>query len=291
MNDEINTDLIKQHTAQELLAARGEILRLCRVARVALYRIRKIADRHLGEGQYIGSSIEGRDPVVNDKGECRKIVDAAFWKFVVDSSFITNTMTEKAKAEFEKNNRDNPIQFIESELIKFSERAEQYFVNNGIETIKEVYKRFINCRYYGSDWSVKKYDNCRKIESQFRISGSITYSWGRFSDNYHGSGSIYEDLLTACYLIDRGVRPNYESRFHALSNDAFRDGGDTVVTPYFTVQAFKNGNQKVTWAKDKLNVLADLNRYGAGDSKDLPQTMRKKYKPEHFQESRAAASA
>ena len=280
---EFTTDIIKQHTAQELLNARNEILRLCKVIRVARYRIWKIADQHLGEDNYIASSLEGVSNCLGfEKKESKKIADAAFWKFVVESAFITNTMTEKAKAAFAKENHDNPLPFIESELIEFSERAEQYFVNNGIETIKQVHSQLLNCRYNGTDWNVKKVDNCRKIEDQFRIHGSITYSWGTFHDNYYGGGSIYEDLLTACYLLDRGVRPNYESRFQALSNEAFRNKGDTVITPYFTVRAYKNGNQKVTWASDKLKVLADLNLYGSGQSNALPDTMRKKYKPEHF---------
>ncbi len=273
-------DLIKQSTAAELIAARDEILKLCRVIRVSRKLIGRIADRHLGEHHYLNSGLGEREANYENEPSRRKI-DAEFWRFVVESTFLTNVMTEKAKADFIKRNDESPLPFTESEFVKYTEHAQEYYASNAMNTVKEVYERLFNCRYNGADWHIQKRDNCRKIESSFRIRGSISYSWGKFRDAYSG-GSIYEDLLTACYLLDRGTRPGYESSFRALSAQAFNNGGDTVETPYFTVKAYKNGNQAVKWNPGKLKVLADLNRHGNKDSNVLPDIFGKRYKAEHF---------
>lgn len=279
---ESNTELIKTATANELLQARNKIIKLCQTVRVNQKLIGRTADNFIGDHHYLGGLLSPSDR--DDKETIRKKVDAAFWRFVVESAFLTNIMTESAKAEFFKRIDKDPPLFTEQELINFTEKAEQYYVNNGIATIKEVYKKLIDCFYSGN--RLTKRDNCRKIEKSFRICGGIVYSsWGSFSDNYYGRGSIFEDVLTACYLLDLGSRPSYAERFQALAREAFKDKGDTVETPYFAVRAFKNGNQLVTWNANKLKVLADFNKYGAGDSHELPQPMRKKYKPEHFQQT------
>ena len=87
-----------------------------------------------------------------------------------------------------------------------------------------------------------------------------------------------------CYLLDGRGRPNYAERFSALANTALEHNKQNwVETDYFEVTCFKNGNQTVKWKEDKLHILEDLNKYGAGLSNELPDILKKKYKKEHFQ--------
>jgi hypothetical protein len=52
----------------------------------------------------------------------------------------------------------------------------------------------------------------------------------------------------------------------------------------YGVTAHKNRNQTVKWNKDKLDILRLLNKYGS-DGTRLPDSMAKRYKPEHFEKA------
>jgi hypothetical protein len=87
-------------------------------------------------------------------------------------------------------------------------------------------------------------------------------------------------------LIDGVGFADYSNDFLSLYN-AIPKGQDWIDTGYFRVQAYLNGNTKVKWNEDKLHILDKLNSIGSGRSSDLPDTMRKRYKAEHFHDNGA----
>src|SRR5690606_34526459 len=46
--------------------------------------------------------------------------------------------------------------------------------------------------------------------------------------------------------------------------------------------AYQNGNVKCRWNEDKIHVLEKLNAIGSGRENAMPDTMRKRYKADHF---------
>lgn len=214
-----------------------------------------------------------------EHARCMKTIDVALWNYVVKSAGLTSVMTEKAKDEFLKKIKDNPPPFEKDQIAGFIQNAETLYGESIDQTLREVFKAFTHCRYgrVDNDWQKPKLDNCQKIERQFRISGGIHLGYCGYEVSSYRS-NIYDDLLVACCLLDGQPRPSYEKTFKALLHEA-RKTGD-VETPFFKVECFKNGNQKVTWKPEKHHILDMLNRYGS--TGELPDIVRKRYKAEHY---------
>lgn len=210
-----------------------------------------------------------------------KVTDKKFWRFIVQSSQLSRAMSEKAKADLDKKIDEEPPEFSQAEIEMYAANLDGLYASNGAQTIKEVYRALIGCKYWSGH--LTKEDNLQKVKPIFHCRWQIR--WDAYfktfrADSWYGQDCKYEDLLTACYLLDTGIKPDYAATFKALAGEQFNEGPE-VITPYFTVLAYKNGNQKVTWSKDKLHILDDLNKYGS-DGTRLPGTLSKKYKPEHF---------
>ncbi len=211
-----------------------------------------------------------------------QFTDVAYWNHVLYAYGLTSSMTEKAKAAW--------MERIEKEAPPFSlencqalvQNMEEKYRRDGWETVKEVYRQLIGCRYQGPRF-MTKLDNLQRVEEVFRCRGNI--SWytlgGRFDYKSEWRNGInYDDVLTACFLLDGRGKPTYANDLYRISYETFLNGGDTLETEYFTVRCYKNGNQKVHWKKDKLDSLARLNKVGSDGG--LPDPLKKRYKPAHF---------
>lgn len=277
---EHDTDLIHSKPIPAIVDVRNRILGLVNEIMVRREEIDMLAQTTVGDT--IWSQIENRGHF--DDKFAREIVDKKFWHFIVESSQLSRAMSEKAKSDLYQKIEKAPPEFSLAEVEMYSANLQNLYAENGIQTIKEIYRALIGCKYHGSgNWGNWKEDNLREVKPSFRCAWGIRWDafFGQFrSDSWYGQGCKYEDLLTACYLLDSGIRPDYDVTFKALSNTQFKSGCE-VVTPYFTVTAFKNGNQSVKWATGKLDVLRLLNKYGS-DGTRLPDHLSKKYKPEHF---------
>ncbi len=167
------------------------------------------------------------------------------------------------------------------------------FRDSSLNTVREVYKQLIGVKYEGGDWGSGKKDNLQKVEKVFRIGYSdlkLERTWSgsvRLAMKYlHGASNYFRfnDLLTACRLIEGEGFTDYSNDFNNKVN-SLENGGDGITSVdvgYFTVQGFLNGNCKVHWNDDKMNVLDRLNAIGSGVENDLPDVQRKRYKASHF---------
>jgi hypothetical protein len=281
MNHPSDDRVAKSQPLQALVDVRNRILAIVQEIRDKQNEIDFLSESTINVS-YMWSKIDYRH---NHGKTAQHIVDKEFWEFMADSSQLSNAMTGKAKEVLYNKISENPDPFTLDMVQGYSENLQRIYGDNAMQTIKEVFNSFINSKYHGSNWSDQKVDNLKKIEADFRCCYGVRYDsyFHRFrADGYYGGkGCRFDDLLTACYLLDVGIRPNTAQTFTALAEEQFKQGNQ-VDTPYFTVIAFKNNNQRVKWNKDKIKVLQDLNKYGSS-GETLPDSMRKRYKPKHFE--------
>ena len=211
-----------------------------------------------------------------------KKTDVAFWDHVLRTYGLTSSMTEKAKVEWmERIEREAPA-FTFENCQALVQNMEEKYNRAAWETVREVYRQLIGCRYNGPG-RTSKFDNLQRVEEVFRCRGNITWNsfWRRFSyQTGWRSGINYDDLLTACYLLEGRGKPTYAENMYTHAHKAFEERGHTLETEFFHLTCYKNGNQKVKWKADKLDTLARFNKYGSEGG--LPDPERKRYKPEHF---------
>lgn len=211
-----------------------------------------------------------------------KKTDVAFWDHVLRSYGLTSSMTEKAKVEWmDRIEREAPA-FTFENCQALVQNMEEKYTRAAWETVREVYRQLIGCRYAGPGVT-SKYDNLQRVEEAFRCRGNI--SWCGYSRRFTyqtawRNGINYDDLLTACYLLEGRGKPTYAQNMYTHAHKAFEDRGNTLDTEFFHITCYKNGNQRVQWKADKLDTLVRFNKYGSEGG--LPDPERRRYKPEHF---------
>jgi hypothetical protein len=218
------------------------------------------------------------------------ILDYSLWSFAFEKLNLTKAMTEAKRAEFLQEVRKNGTAFSEKNILGLAQNAAKIFQDSSLHTVREVYRKLIGAEYEGyvKGDAKRKRDNLRKVEACFRLRWSdvcISSYGNRIDlryDSYNNSTTFrFNDLLTACRLIEGKGFTDYSNDMRAFLNQVPR-GQTWVDTGYFVITAYKNGNKKVNWNEDKLDVLDRLNAIGSGREADLPDTMRKRYKAEHF---------
>lgn len=219
-------------------------------------------------------------------------VDFEFWKHIFSKSKLTSAMSTKKRDEFLKNVEKENIEFNIENINSLIQNFDTLFRENCWDLVIQVYKQLIKCEYASGDWRHRKYDNLQKIESVFRISGTDIRprdpSWykGEFSyDPNQIRGFHFNDLISACFLIEGLGLPDYSNNFYSYAQPQLKNKGKVIKTPWFTVHAYQNGNCKVSWESSKQYVLDKLNLIGSGDENALPDIMRKRYKKDHFQKN------
>lgn len=210
-------------------------------------------------------------------------LDFCLYKYALLKLNITKAMTEKARDEFLEKIQKAKTPFEERHLVGLAQNADQLFRESSLNTVRQVFDQLTGTHYNGP--GIDKKDNLRKIEKVFRTSrgdlelghyGTIGIRW----TSYHG-GFHFNDLLTACRLIEGKGFTDYSNDMRSICNAVPR-GQKWAETEYFRVERFLNGNVKVNWKEDKIDVLDRLNAIGSGRENAMPDTMRKRYKKEHF---------
>lgn len=285
-------DLSLPMTITELIAIRGRIIQAWKDCNAAIAQVDEafnaITDKdfsfiHESRGQRFEKR---QDPI--DIPASTKDLDYSLYIFALGKLNITNAMTQTAKDEFLKNLREKATPFTEKELRGLAQNAEGLFRQSSLNTVREVYRNLIAIHYKGGDWGGDKKDNLRKVEKVFRVGYSdlrVSDYGGTIESNswrYHSfNGFRFNDLLTACRLIEGKGFTDYSNNMDSLCR-AVPKGQKWVDAEYFHAQAYLNGNVKVNWNEEKIHVLEKLNAIGSGRENDLPDTMRKRYKAEHF---------
>jgi len=278
MNDE--NELIPQLTIKGRIEARNRML--ANLAEIARLRadIQQIAELN---ADYYGPICDRTHERHYDSAACRQVVDFAFWWALIESGGLCNSLTSTARNELYKKFEQLAPEFTEAEIIGYAQNFATLYGNNIEQTVKEVFANFINCRYNGSGMVRNKRDNCQKLEMQFRIS-QTSLQWEVYGGWHFNTWNCHrnlEDLYTACLLLDSKPRADYAHTLSAKWDEQGRS--DTVSCEYFKVQSYKNGNTKITWEQEKTHILALINSIGSGGG--LPEPLRKKYKPEHFEQN------
>jgi len=231
--------------------------------------------------------------------EMTEALDYSLFVFALGKLNITNAMTQAAKDKYLEEIKRNKTVFNEMQLTGLAQNASKLFKDSSLNTVRQVYRQLIGVGYSAPSGSgmEKKKDNLQKVEQVFRVGWSDISLQSNYSGGYtisetgwrYGCASGYfrfNDLLTACRLIDGKGIPDYSNNLDALIRKQEK-GSHTLDTGYFTMQAYKNGNVKVNWNEDQVHVLEKLNAIGSGRENAMPDTMRKRYKPEHFHDGAA----
>lgn len=275
-------ELEKRYTIKDLVAKRNRILELYRIIDKAKDELDEICE----PVTYLMSYDLDRKEQIRNADDWRRKVDGKFWMYVANTSKLSNALSEKAKWDLWEKCEKEPDEFTSVNVELYVENFSKIYAENYLQTVKEVFRNLIACQYNGSSNCRSKTNNLRRVEKSFRTRYAMYSGWqGEWhAGSYYGRSDILEDLLTACYLLESGIRPNYAETWQSLvqaqkQNDIYCNEFES---PFFTVKCFKNGNQLIRWKEDKLDVLDDLNRYGSGN-KDLPDPLKKRYKPEHFE--------
>lgn len=283
-------------TIAELIAARAQIIEAWHEANRAIDSIDAAFARiHDKDFRMIDDSRRGgqweprQDKVKIDR--MISVLDYSLFVFALGKLNITNAMTETAKDAFLAKVKEAKTVFDEKQLTGLAQNAHKLFRDSSLNTVREVFRKCIGTSYRsGKARMERKRDNLQKIERCFRVGWSdigISQYGGGIEDasrRYNQfSGFRFNDLLTACRLIDGEGIPDYSNNLYALCR-ATPKGQHWVDTGYFVATAYQNGNVKVTWKEDKIHVLEKLNAIGSGRENAMPDTMRKRYKSEHFRD-------
>lgn len=289
-------DLSVPMTIAELIAARGQIIaawhetnRTIDSIETAFARIHDKTFRFINS-DHRGQRFEKRQDKV-DIPQMTADLDYSLFVFALGKLNITNAMTSAAKDAFLEKIRDAKTVFDEKQLTGLAQNASALFKDSSLNTVREVFRKCIGTSYHSGDSRLeRKRDNLKKVEQNFRVgwsdlglnySGTIDY---RGWDGRPDSGSFrFNDLLTACRLIEGEGIPNYSNNMDSLCR-SLPKGQKWVDTGYFVATKYLNGNVKVKWNEDKIHVLEKLNAIGSGRENAMPDTMRKRYKSEHFQD-------
>lgn len=225
-----------------------------------------------------------------DIPEMTAALDYSLFVFALGKLNITQAMTDKAKDGFLAKIKEKKTVFDEMQLTGLAQNAHKLFRDSSLNTVREVYRQLIGIGYRApaSARLEKKKDNLQKIEKVFRIGysdlelGEYDGTIREYSRRYQGfSGFRFNDLLTACRLIEGEGFTDYSNNLYSLCQ-AVPKGQEWLDAGYFTAQAYKNGNVKVRWNEEKMDVLDRLNAIGSGRENAMPDTMRKRYKADHF---------
>lgn len=282
----MSTDLKIPTSLGQMLEWRDELLKLMGAHADVVDKITALISQAEIVWSWRCNEYDPRGKIVHQMHE----MDSAFWRAAFERIGITKVMSQKKRDEFLKGVDEKHTPFNTDNIIGLRQNADRIFRENSVGIVKEIYTTLIGCEY--GDWKSKKKDNLQKIEKVFRTRGSDIrwLSWPmtpRFEyepDLRNGNGLHFNDLFNACFLLEGLGVPDYHNNFYSIAQPQLKGGTGKVVTDYFTVQAYKNGNVKVSWNENKIDVLARLNAFGAGDENALPDTMRKRYKPEHFKD-------
>lgn len=287
-------DLSLPMTIAELIAIRGHIIQSWKDANAAIDGIEAAFARiHDNDFNFISESHGQRFEKRQDKidiPENTAALDYSLFVFALGKLNITNAMTGAAKDKFLADIKAKKTVFDERQLTGLAQNSHKIFRDSSINTVREVYRQLIGVGYNGGNWGSGKKDNLQKVEKVFRIGNSdlkLDHTWtgeARLSFNHWGSASSgfhFNDLLTACRLIDGEGLTDYSNNFDSKVR-ALPVGKASIDVGYFVAQAYQNGNVKVNWNEDKIHVLEKLNAIGSGKENDLPDVRRKRYKADHF---------
>lgn len=273
--NESDTTIAERQSLTALIEARNKIMVLWQERHEIEEEIENLMNVATGDSYVV-------DSITRSRQDVRLYVDRKFWWFLAESSQLTNAMTSKSKNELYSKLEQEPPEFNENEVRQYAKNLQHLYGDNALQTVKEVYTGLIAARYYTGNQEKK--NNLRAVEKIFKIRGNIFWDsfFKQFRHRENLYGFDYADLLTACYLLDTGIRPTYAEEFRVLAREMEKNGSSFIETPYFVIEAHKNGNQTVRWRKEKLTVLKNLNKYGPAESNALPDSMKKRCKPEHF---------
>ena len=273
----------------DLIAIRGRIIQAWKDANAAMEAVdtafAAIWDKDFSFYAERGRTYNSEPGQPYDIEERTHALDFCLYQYSLLKLNITKAMTEKARDEFLDKIKKDKTPFEEKQLVGLAQNADKLFRDSSLNTVRQVFNQLTGVRYSGP--GIEKKDNLRKIEKVFRIGyhdmglsyhGTIDNNGARYS---HFSGFHFNDLLTACRLIEGKGFTDYSNNMDSMCR-SLPQGQKWVDTGYFVVERFLNGNVKVRWNEDKMDVLDRLNAIGSGRENAMPDTMRKRYKKEHF---------
>ncbi len=288
-------DLTIPITIKELIAARASIIEAWHDCNRAIDSIDAAFARiHDKDFSFLDDSRSNRFDDRQDRIDIKKkteALDYSLYVFALGKLNITNAMTDSARDEYLAKIKEKKTVFDEKQLIGLAQNANRIFQDSSLNTVRQVFRQLIGVRYKAPESSrlESKKDNLQKVEKCFRVGYSdlgidrYNQTIDQVSRGYSNfTGFRFNDLLTACRLIEGEGFTDYSNNIYSFCKAAPKYC-KWIDTGYFIATAYKNGNVKVTWNEDKIHVLERLNAIGSGRENAMPDTMRKRYKAEHFE--------
>lgn len=289
-----NFSLVLPVSIDEMLKYREDIINSWKVASEAIMGIQKTFSKIRGGLPFLDPQKpvkEGFCEPYNQRGDLFRdyphelekqehALDYSLWVYLINSVGIFAVMTSKQKNDFLEGIRQVGLKFCREEITSLEMSLAQLFQESSFKTVENVYKSLIATTYNGT--GLDKKDNLRKIEPIFRIRWTNFVYGDKYAARDGSNRFSWNDLIIACRLVEGKPIPTYADNFYSLVNSK-RERDDIVDCGYFVLQTYINGNTKCKWKEEYLHILDKLNVIGSGNSNTVPDSLRKRYKGEHFE--------
>lgn len=222
-----------------------------------------VACRHLWDGAIYDHDLDTRGE------ESRKYVIRNAWRYVIKQTELRSYMTERRSKELDTQIENNELPSLTSGNIMTTLHGLSTRVNGLLnESIVEVFDWLRPTSAWGT--GKLKTNHKYKVGAKAIIYGvERNYSNG-FCTAYHYD-QRWRALGNVFSLLDKQGVKKYPHDFVTMFNAALKEQrpGDVYSDQYFRIKPYKNGNAHIEFLRRDL--LAELNRIGAGEGAGLPE--------------------
>lgn len=181
-----------------------------------------------------------------------------FWDHVITRSGIRNIMHHRVRAELDNQMREDrtmpefSVEVVQATLYGWAQNSEDVFV----QMVQETFKAFL------PGWRKRyKTNKVHRIDKKVIMEGAMDW-FGSYVGQY--SDQKLRDLDRVFHQLDGKSPPEYPHDVVSVINAEARMKNEDAETEYFEVRWFKNKNIHLVFKR--LDLLAEFNRIGAGDS-------------------------
>ena len=180
-----------------------------------------------------------------------------FWDYVIARSGIKNIMHHRVRRELENQMCDTrtmpdfEMQAIQATLYGWAESSGDVFAQMCQETFKSMLP-------WRDDYKTNKR---HRIDKKLIMSGAMSWYGGGLGQC---AREKLQDLDRIFHQLDNKTPPEYPHDLATIINEADRAKDAWCENEYFYIKWYANRNIHLTFKK--LDLLADFNRLGAGES-------------------------
>lgn len=199
-----------------------------------------------------------------------KRLDVSLWTEAIAAAGVDSIMTHGDAKLMRKKVEDESPPFTATQARQLVGSLVHSSGKLAMNSVRQVFDRLIEAKFRrggGRNWKAESQaQNARKIEPRFRVS----LFWGGMPEYWYSSdadaNAFLNDLELVSLLVNDQPRPKYPHRLADRMVEDYRNTKAMVaVTPYFSVELFKNGNAIIKFTDQ--TTLDRLNAWGSDGSK------------------------